>query len=474
MFRLPQPISLITHREQRSCLSRMRWFLFSLSLYIIVGLGLCGCDDEATRDDDSNQPQPADMYRPVVDEFDAQATPTGGQGVSENLKVFGETCTSQSECLSGYCIIHDEEGVCTDTCLGETCPQGWGCVASTGTGPDIQYLCSPIRARLCKGCASDTDCPAGQCVNLDGRSVCAQDCEEDADCPGSYVCSSTDTLGTRQCIPRSGSCTCTPATEGTQRVCERENDIGLCYGRQTCDSERGWSTCDASTPIQEVCNLIDDDCNGVTDDVPMIGTECQNEADIPNTEGDLETFVCSGRVICSADQLEPLCTAQTPYSERCNYLDDDCDGSTDESFARLGEVCVVGDGVCQRYGVYECSIDGESALCSVSPGESSLEICDGLDNDCDGRLDEGFVGIGQACEVGAGLCRRAGVNRCSDAGDEVVCSAQAAAPTLEICDGLDNDCDDQLDEGFSGLNEVCMVGVGFCQQVGFMSCSDDG
>ena len=474
MFRLSQPTDLVTRLTERPWAPRVWSLLLTISLCTGVTFYVTGCDDESAEGNEPNQMSSQDMYQPIVDELDAQTESDSGRSVSESLKAFGESCASQSECVSGLCIVNDDEGVCTDTCLGETCPQGWGCVASAGTGPDVQYLCSPIRARLCRGCANDSDCPAGQCVNLDGLSVCAQDCEEDVDCPGSYVCALIDTLGTRQCLPRSGSCTCNPTTAGDQRVCERENEEGVCYGRQTCDPDRGWSSCDASTPAPETCNLIDDDCNGITDDVPLLGAECQNEAALSDPSGDLETFVCTGRVICDPNQPEPLCTAQTPAHELCNYIDDDCDGSTDERFDRLGEVCTVGEGTCARYGVYECSDDALSAQCSVSPGTSTPEICDGLDNDCDGQLDEGFDDIGLACEVGIGLCRRVGVNRCAEGGAEVICSAQAAAPLLEICDGFDNDCDGQLDEGFIGLNEVCMVGVGFCQQVGFMSCSEDG
>jgi hypothetical protein len=444
----------------------MYFFIFSSLGY------LTACDDEDDIAIDISV-SVEDMYRPQFEGFDAEPNPAG-QDISRSLRAFGESCSAHSDCTSGYCISSGEEGVCTETCLGTSCPDGWGCLASTGTGPDIQYLCSPIQSRLCKACASDSDCPAGQCISIDGQSVCGKDCEEDSDCPGSYLCTELDTLGTRQCVPQTYSCSCNANTDGNQRVCEQSNDLGSCYGRQRCDSTLGWSACDAQAPQAEVCNQIDDDCNGLTDDVPMLGEACMNEAEIIGTQGELETQMCIGRMICTTEQLDPVCTAETPVAELCNYLDDDCDGSTDESFPDRGELCTVGQGVCQRFGIYDCTEDGQSALCNVVPAEASAEVCDGLDNDCDGVTDEGFIGIGEVCEAGQGLCRRVGINRCSDGGEAVVCSVSAAQPVLEICDGLDNDCDGQIDNGFDGLNEICVVGVGFCQQAGFMSCTADG
>jgi type VI secretion system Hcp family effector len=77
--------------------------------------------------------------------------------------------------------------------------------------------------------------------------------------------------------------------------------------------------------------------------------------------------------------------------ELCDYKDNDCNGQTDEDYIALGEECVVGVGECERSGVMICSADNMSIECGAVPGIDSQEICDGLDNDCDGAVDEDFV-----------------------------------------------------------------------------------
>ena len=99
-------------------------------------------------------------------------------------------------------------------------------------------------------------------------------------------------------------------------------------------------------------------------------------------------------------------------SEACNGADDDGDGRIDENY--LGDECVSGFGPCRRTGDYTC--DGGEEVCDAIPDVVVQdEACNGVDDDCDGRIDE--------------------------AGNEGLCCTSP-----ETCNGLDDDCDGRIDE----------------------------
>ncbi|MGC6416429.1 MAG: putative metal-binding motif-containing protein [Bradymonadia bacterium] len=120
-------------------------------------------------------------------------------------------------------------------------------------------------------------------------------------------------------------------------------------------------------------------------------------------------------------------------------------------------------------------IDCDDENAAVNPG--AVELCDGFDNDCDDRIDESFSELGEACGVGGGACVAAGQLRCNDAGDALFCDAEPLVLADEVCDGNDNDCDGAVDEGVvgccqPGVVRQCGVAVGVCQ-VGEQTCLDN-
>ncbi|MFT7578956.1 MAG: hypothetical protein ACI9MR_000618 [Myxococcota bacterium] len=245
----------------------------------------------------------------------------------------------------------------------------------------------------------------------------------------------------------------------------------------------------------EVCDGVDNDCNGLVDDGnPDTAAVCGS--DVGNCT--LGAEVCINSVVDGNAVVGMVdCVGNTePAAEICDGVDNDCDAAVDEDFqyeaAAIGAPCE-GVGACGA-GFVECATSQDAATCSSnadgSESESTPEVCDTVDNDCDGELNnavtdpstcskEGVCGtnaalIGETCEAdGLWTCDYANVP-----------GYEEEAETL--CDTLDNDCDGAVDEGlgvdfFAACDgddaDVCATGAYECvpgDPTAAPRCNEDG
>ena len=206
----------------------------------------------------------------------------------------------------------------------------------------------------------------------------------------------------------------------------------------------------------EICDGIDNNCNGQPDEGFNVGQSC--------TVG-VGECARTGQFVCKADGTGTECNATpgTPTPEVCDGLDNNCNGIIDDGVLLVFYKDMDGDGYTDGTTSVGCSapsgyvLSATSGDCNdndpnVNPGKT--EICDGIDNNCNGQPDEGF-NVGQSCTVGVGECARTGQFVCKADGTGTECNATPGTPTTEICDGEDNDCDGQTDEG-----NVCGIAGG--------------
>ncbi len=265
--------------------------------------------------------------------------------------------------------------------------------------------------------------------------------------------------GVRVCAANQLETTCSvgPVTPGTETLpcngldddCDRLIDEGL--GCQTCTAEE--------RAQQEICNGIDDNCNGLIDNqeppLPGVGTSCGFDVGECNP----------GMLACTGGAL--VCTGGTgPVVETCNTLDDDCDSFVDEiaiecyTFPTGCDGSFNCTGTC-RSGVQTCSGNMLGACVGeVGPG---TELCNGLDDDCDGMTDEPFPGLGGSCTNGQqGVCLQTGTLVCNANGTGTACTAPTVTPGIEVCNLLDDDCDGNVDEMLGAPIGTACGGSGSC------------
>ncbi|MFM7201891.1 MAG: MopE-related protein [Myxococcota bacterium] len=386
----------------------------------------------------------------------------------------------------------DGYGIDTDTVL--TCLQPAGYATLLGDCDDVDDTVYPMAPEQCDG--QDNDCdelvdeevqktfytdadgdehgnvnaPELACTQPPSTSTLADDCD-DADAnnyPGNL----------ESCDGKDNSCEGN-IDEGLALIVSYPDQDGDTFGdslnpQEDCKVPAGRVTqggdCnDALASVYpnavESCDSIDNDCDGSTDEESI--TTWYTDAD-KDGFGDAATQVVtctpnSNQVSKAGDCNDQNASAYPGATEKCDLVDNDCDTKVDEGVSLLFYADVDGDtygdpnataqGCSAPAGYVSNNLDCNDSSTQSNPGKA--ELCDGIDNDCDGTIDDGVLllfyvdsdndGYGNASQSVEACSAPSGyVSDKTDCNDR---DATVSPGATESCDLKDNDCDSQLDEG---------------------------
>ena len=145
--------------------------------------------------------------------------------------------------------------------------------------------------------------------------------------------------------------------------------------------------------------------------------------------------------------------------ESCDGIDNDCDGDIDEDFPTLGDSCDGPDADLCPDGEMVCTVNTLSTICSESTPNND-EVCNDADDDCDGIADEDFAAKGDACDgPDPDQCKN-GAFVCTNDGAALECD-EVGSGLEETCNGDDDDCDGEVDEdeGMCPAGYYCFDGA---------------
>ena len=178
----------------------------------------------------------------------------------------------------------------------------------------------------------------------------------------------------------------------------------------------------------EICDNLDNNCNNITDDI--LDSNFPNCADI-NSEIK-NTGVCENLLAkCDSSLKKFVCEFPEKYvvketSNYCDMIDNDCDSEIDENCECLPKeekVCGSAIGECKK-GIMFCQKNGDWGECKL-PYLPIPELCDNLDNDCDGKIDEDII---RGCFVDS--C--SGFSKCSNGVFEVCVAECSETENIDI------------------------------------------
>jgi hypothetical protein len=334
------------------------------------------------------------------------------------------------------------------------------------------------------GWAAPDDCDDADPANAPGNAELCDD-DRDNNCNGlaDEGCPCTPGEPGKPCYPFPGGLS-SPTLQHPW-----DGSGGCAAGAQACvnvdaTGHGTWDTtcAGAHLPRPEKCDGLDEDCDGIADPPScgcVDGKACYTGP--PDTLGHPGALCHAGLWDCAQPAGSQCVGEVLPLDhEECNGKDDDCNGKIDDR-ART-DPC--GQGVCAA--LLKSCIGGAQAACDyvANPPPSynaAGDICgDGLDNDCNGLVDDTcpctvaatqpcWNGPPAACPAGAGcqgICAR-GTQVCEQVNPTTTrwgsCTGQTL-PAPEVCNALDDDCNGTVDDSPQDVGGGCLANaLGACR-----------
>jgi hypothetical protein len=359
---------------------------------------------------------------------------------------FGEPCEGHEDCPKGFCVQAGEGRLCTARCV-QDCPEGWTCAAvDLFGGSDLTSVCLPREPGGCDGCSSGDGGP-------DTADPGATEDPGSATDPGAAGDTGEDAATDPGDRPPCGDDLCEPSLGEDMETCPA--DCAAC-GDGLCSPGEGPVECpvDCCGGGSGGAGCGDGLCIGYAcgEDPATCPTDCGSACGNGSCERGENPEVCipdCKRFVCGNRVCEPTDGGPEGCPIDCAAACGDCACEAGEDFLGCPIDCgFCGDAVCSM-----CAHVAEDPVrCPADcAGTPTVERCNGRDDDADGATDEGYPGLGLVCTTEFGP----GEITCDESEAATYCLV-FALPT-EICDGKDNDGDGHTDESTCNDNVRCTI-----------------